>query len=102
MGSFPTGQEDGAAVLRREGDDARALLRLDKAVAERWNTQVAGARNDARRSGRSGRIALVRAIDGMERAVFAGFEPAVRDDPRDPRRRTRAEQIGRASCRERV
>src|ERR1035441_1154013 len=39
-----------------------------------------------------GRIALVRAIDGMERAVVAGFEPAVRDDPRDSRRRTRAER----------
>ena len=92
VGPFASGQEDGSPVLRRERDDARALLRLDEAIAERRDAQVAGSRHDARRSGRSRRIGLVRAVDGMERTVRAGFEPAVQDDSRDARRRAGAER----------
>ena len=39
------GKEDGAAVLRGEGDDARSRVRLHEVVAERGDAQVSGTRN---------------------------------------------------------
>ena len=89
---IPSREKDGPAVLARERDDARPGARRHETVTQRGHLQLGGARVIDGRAFFRGGIPRVGAVDHPQGAVLLRFEPAIRHDARDARRRSRAER----------